>query len=161
MITVNGLEAKRYRVTEAGLRELRQQLYDIKKQRMEVADELREISSQSNTASALEDSTFATDQNTAIELDGQIELLERIIGLAEIITPPKTNTEVQVGSRVYVDIQGAEHSYVIVGSVEADPSEGKISHESPLGRCLLGKKAGDTVAIPARQPADATIRRIT
>lgn len=160
MITINGLEAKRYRITEAGLRELRQQLYDVKKLRMAVADELRDISSQSNLASALEDSTYAVDQNRAIELDGQIELLERIIGLAELIQPPPDAAEVHVGSRVYVTIDGTEHAYIIVGAVEADPSEGKISDESPLGCSLLGKKVGDTVPVPARQAITAIVQRI-
>ncbi len=160
MITINGLEAKRYRITEAGLKELQQQLHDIKKQRMDVAGDLHEISSQSNTASALEDSTFATDQNIAIELDGQIVLLERIIGLAEVITPPADTIDVQVGSQVDVDIQGTVHHYIIVGPVEADPSGGKISHDSPLGQSLLGKRVGDTVTVPAKQAGTATIRQI-
>jgi len=160
MITINGLEAKRYRITEAGMSELQRQLLETKKRRMHVAEELREISSQSNTASALEDSTFATDQNMAIELDGQIELLERIIGLAEIIMPPAHNASVQIGSTVQVDIQNTPHTYVIVGPVEADPSQGKISHDSPLGQSLLGKKVGDTVMVSAKQACKATIRSI-
>jgi transcription elongation factor GreA len=161
MITINGLEAKRYRITEAGLYTLRQQLIDLRKQRLYVAGELREISSQSNTSSVLEDSTFATDQNMAIEIDGQIELLERIIGLAEIIVVPKNTEKVQVGCSVQVDLQGTPHTYMIVGPVEANPSEGRISYESPLGQCLLDKKVGETVAVPAKLAAMATIRRIT
>jgi len=162
MIIINGLEAKRYRVTEAGMHTLQQQLHDLKKQRMEVAGELREISSQSNTASALEDSTFSVDQNIAIEMDGQIDLLERIIGLAEIITLPKATDTVVMGCTVQLAMHNKERQYQLVGAVEANPSLGMISDESPLGQSLLGKRAGDTVAIPGHgEVANATIVAIT
>ena len=162
MITINGLEAKRYRMTAAGLQELRRLLQFLRAQRMTVTDELRDISSQSNTSSALEDSTFSIDQNRAIELDGQIILLERIIGLAEVVDISVPSNTVTFGSRVYVDISGKEHIYSLVGVVEADPSEGRISDECPLGLSLVGRAVGDTVqvSLPAKQTATATILRI-
>jgi transcription elongation factor GreA len=163
MITINGLEAKRYRVTAAGLDELNRLLGHLRAQRMEVADELHDISSQSNTSSALEDSTFSMDQNKAIELDGQIDLLERIIGFAVVVEPPKDRSTVSFGAQVLLNVDGKEHTYSLVGAVEADPSEGKISDECPLGQSLVGKKVGDTVQVPlpAKQSTTATVLRIS
>lgn len=162
MITINGLEAKRYRLTAAGLQDLRKLLQELRAQRMVVADELHDMSTQTNTSSVLEDSTFSIDQNRAIELDGQITLLERIIGLATVVDAPEATDMVTFGSRVHVAIDGKEYAYNLVGVVEADPSAGKISDECPLGQSLIGKTVGDRVHIPlpANQTAVATILRI-
>lgn len=59
--------------------------------------------------------------------------------------------EVHIGSRVTVSEEGGDdqETYLVVGTAEADPKQGKISHESPLGKSLLGKRAGDQVKIHA------------
>lgn len=162
MIIVSGLAPKRYSITSNGVTELRQQLNELKRRRMEVASEMREITSQSTDIGALEDSTLTINQNQATELDGQIELLERIIGMAEIIQPPKRSDVVQLGSRVRLDMGGRERTYTLVGAVEADPMDGKISDESPLGRCLLGKRVHEQceVVSPSNHRIAATITRI-
>jgi transcription elongation factor GreA len=145
MIVISGLEAKQYSITAEGLQELQQQLDDLKQRRREVAEEMRDITSQSTDQGALEDSTLSLNQNQATEIDGQISLLERIIGMADIIEKPSDTSTVQPGSKVTVKLDGKESAYIIVGAVEADPLEGKISTDSPLGQSLLGKKVGDTV----------------
>ena len=53
----------------------------------------------------------------------------------------------QIGSKIKVDVDGDEDEFIIVSSVEADPMQGKISDESPVGRALLGAKAGDIVTV--------------
>ena len=53
----------------------------------------------------------------------------------------------QIGSKIKVDVDGDEDEFIIVSSVEADPMQGKISDESPVGRALLGAKVGDIVAV--------------
>jgi transcription elongation factor GreA len=162
MITISGLESKQYRITAEGINELQQQLEDLKQQRRDVANEMREITSQSTDLGALEDSTLAINQNQATEVDGQIALLERIIGMAEIIKKPATNDRVQLGSRVTLRLDSKEQTFTIVGPVEADPLEGRISDESPLGEALLGKKVDEKfeVSLPADQHASAIILRI-
>lgn len=147
MVQVVGLEPKRYIVTAEGMEELKQQLETFKEQRAEVTTELQEITSQSDEISAHEDSTLVANQDQATELDGQIDLLERVIGMAEVVQAPKTNDVVAVGSRVTLETDGREQHFRIVGPIEANPESGCISLESPFGESLLGKKVGDTVEI--------------
>ena len=162
MITLSGLEAKSYLVTKEGMAELEQQLADLRAKRRQVATALNDISSQTTDMGALEDSTLAVEQNNAMELDGQIDLLERIIGLAEIIKKPATNKTVKVGATVVVEVNGQERTYRLVGPIEADPDEGKISIESPFGQSLLGREPQDHIEIasPTGQRLSATILRI-
>jgi len=58
-------------------------------------------------------------------------------------------TTVGLGAKVFVDINGRPNEFTIVGTLEADPSLGKISDESPVGKILLGKKVGDQIKLPA------------
>ena len=85
-------------------------------------------------------------------LEGRVRELEYKIRHAQLI---KENTSgdgrVHLGSQVVIQEEGLEMSetYQLVGATEADPRQGKISNESPLGRALLGKKVGETVTINA------------
>ncbi|HEX7963221.1 MAG TPA: GreA/GreB family elongation factor [Candidatus Saccharimonadales bacterium] len=162
MIIISGLEPKRYSITPQGVTELRRQLDALKRKRMEVAGEMRDITSQSTDIGALEDSTLTINQNQAAELDGQIDLLERIIGMASIIPRPRRSDAVSLGSRVRLRLGNSEQTYTIVGAVEADPMGGKISDESPLGQCLIGKRVSDLCEIvsPSRQRIAAVITHI-
>lgn len=147
MIVLSDLDAKQYHhITAAGLTELRQRLEELRHTRAKIVDEMRDIASQSSN-STLEDSARTLHQKRAAELDSQISLLERIIGTAKAITKPTSTDKVQVGSQVTLDIGGKERTYTIVGSIEADPGEGKVSNESPVGRQLLGKKVNDSFEV--------------
>jgi transcription elongation factor GreA len=75
--------------------------------------------------------------------------LEEIIAKAVLIRPKSTNGEVKLGSKVTVKVKNQEHTYELVGEWEADPLEKKISHTSPLGKALIGKKKGEKVSIEA------------
>ena len=68
---------------------------------------------------------------------------------AIIIKPGKNKQEVQLGSRVRVKMNGRENTYQILGSAEIDLSKNVISHNSPLGASLMGKRAGDSFAFQA------------
>ncbi len=78
-------------------------------------------------------------------LESRITEVEDILQNADIIKATKSST-VKVGSTVQLK-NGSKVTYRIVGPVEADPMEGKISNESPIGQALMGKKAGDKVTI--------------
>ena len=75
--------------------------------------------------------------------------IEQMLKNAEIIESPAISTVVALGSRVKVVEKGSkdEEEYQIVGSAEADPSKGRISNESPVGKQLMGKKKGDKVLV--------------
>jgi Transcription elongation factor len=82
-------------------------------------------------------------------LDIKLSEIEKILKNARIIkNPVKTaQASVDLGATVLVDINGKNNELTIVGTLEADPDQGKISNESPVGKILLGKRAGDRVAV--------------
>ena len=118
--------------------------------RQEVAEKIQQAK---ELRSAVNSPEYEDAKNEQGFVEGKILALEKIIKSAVIIHP-ETADMVQVGSRVTVHHQdGSKEDYTIVGSAEADPSQGKISNESPVGRALLGKKVGEEVEVMA--PAGA------
>ncbi|MEI7620735.1 MAG: GreA/GreB family elongation factor, partial [Candidatus Falkowbacteria bacterium] len=80
--------------------------------------------------------------------------IEDLLKRAEIIEPNKNSDRVQLGNSVIVEINGKTKEYKILGSNETNPSTGIISHNSPLGVALIGKKLGDIAEV---QLADRTV----
>lgn len=86
--------------------------------------------------------------------DAHATLADRIIDLKDtiaraVIIEKKAVAGVDIGKQVKVAVNGSEHVFDIVGQWEANPAEKRISHESPLGKALLGKKVGDKVEVAA------------
>ena len=90
-------------------------------------------------------------------IERRIRDIEDRIRRAVVIDPTKANS-VQVGTTVKIEIDGEEETYTIVGAVEAKPAQGRISNESPIGKALLGRKAGDEIDI--RTPASILKARV-
>lgn len=82
-------------------------------------------------------------------LRSRIDELRNVLDHYELIKiPPKNQKElINVGAKVKVDIGGQKDEFTIVGTLEANPSLGKISNESPVGKALLGKKVGDEIFV--------------
>ncbi len=82
-------------------------------------------------------------------MEGRIQYLENILRSAKVISNDGSTDMVRLGSAVTIVEEGAddEETYFIVGAAEANPREGKISHESPIGAALLGHKKGDKVRV--------------
>lgn len=82
-------------------------------------------------------------------LETRIAELEHVLENAELIKPPPKDKQniVNLGATVLVEVEGQTDEFVIVGTLEANPSVGKISNESPVGRALLGHKIGEEVVI--------------
>ena len=94
-------------------------------------------------------------------VEGRIQTIEAQLRNAEIIEQNGKSDRVDVGSKVTVVEDGVgEETYHIIGSAEADPTNGKISNESPIGKALLGAKVGDVVKaeIPDGEIAFKVIR---
>jgi transcription elongation factor GreA len=88
-----------------------------------------------------------SDKNDLAFVEGRILTIENQLKGAVIVSSHEGN-KVSIGATVVVvDPEGVEEKYVIVGSPEAKPSEGRISNESPVGRALMGKQVGDKVSI--------------
>jgi len=82
-------------------------------------------------------------------LEARLTDLEKVLRTAKLIkTPPKTKRDmINLGATVAVEVDGNIDEFTIVGSLEANPSLGKISNESPVGKALLGRRIGDEVII--------------
>lgn len=135
---------KEYHLTESGLAELQTELAELKGRRADIAERLK-------TAKSEGDLTENADYSAALEeqeyVEGRIAEIERVIKNAVIINAPKSNGAVALGNTVELKCDGKKVSYTVVGSLESNPVEGKISEESPIGKALLGSKVGDLVEI--------------
>jgi len=95
-----------------------------------------------------ENSEYVAAKQDLAFMDGRIAELEDILRGAKVISV-KVSDQVDIGSRVTVHVNGKKDEFLLVGEWEADPMKKKISHESPLGKALLGKKVGETVEVDA------------
>lgn len=134
-------------VTSDGLTKLKSEYEDLTRvKRKEVAERISVAREMGETDDVNPEYEAAREEQSFIE--GRILELEDILKNAEIIDHHKNgNKMVEVGSTVTVQIGTDHETYTIVGSVEAEPSAGKISHESPVGKSLLGLKVGDEVEV--------------
>jgi len=111
-----------------------------------------------------ENSAYDAARHDQLMNERRISELESLVRNAEIVDDsnrPKDDV-VRLGSTVFVDFDGEEESYMIVGAIEAKPSVGRISNESPLGKELLGKSAGQNViyTMPNGRQNEVTILRV-
>jgi transcription elongation factor GreA len=95
-------------------------------------------------------------------LESRLLELEYILkNFVLIKKPPKEKQDiVDLGATVVVGVNGQEDEFTIVGTLEADPSIGKISNESPVGKALLGHKVGDEVVVSSPNKTIYKIKRI-
>lgn len=137
------MKKKVYQITIEGKTELEQELVELNERRGEIAEKIA-------AARDYGDLSENAEYDAAREEQGIVETrvleIENILQNHEIIKPVKSNGIVRVGSTVELE-NGKKVTYKIVGPVEADPLDGKISNESPIGAALMGKKKGDKVVI--------------
>lgn len=117
----------------------------VKTKRKEVAERIASARAMGETDEISAEYEAAREEQSFVE--GRIVELEEILKNAKIIEHPKNSQVVEVGSTVTVEMNSNHETYTIVGSVEAQPENGKISHQSPVGQALLGLKPGDTVEV--------------
>lgn len=135
---------KVYQLTPAGKLELEKELTELKSQRSDVAQKIADARDYGDLSENAEYDAARAEQG---QLETRISEIEEILQNASIIEHTKTS-KVAIGVTVVLKSdKGKTVSYAIVGSVEADPLEGKISDESPIGQALLNKKVGDTATI--------------
>lgn len=116
--------------------------------RLSDARDLGDLSENSEYAAAKQDLAF---------IDGRIVELEELIHSAKVVMNHGKKI-IDVGSKVVLHLNGKKEEFTVVGEWEADPMQKKISHESPLGKALLGKKPGETIEVEA--PAGKLIYKI-
>jgi transcription elongation factor GreA len=134
-------------LTPEGARKLREELNHLRgparealSARLRAAIQQGDLSENADYSSAKEEQGF---------LEGRILELEDLLKNAEVIDPATTSRDsVSIGCRVTViGEDGESEIFIIVGSSEADSRAGKISHESPMGKALLGHRIGDTITV--------------
>ena len=139
---------KKVMLTEDGYNKLVEKLNYLKSvRRIEIAERLKAAIALGDLS---ENSEYDDAKNEQAFLEGEIQELENKIRNSDIIKAGDGKT-VTMGSRVMVkDLEfDEEETFLIVGSTEADPDEGKISNESPLGEALLGQKIGRAINVNA------------
>ncbi len=142
--------SKEVLLTAEGLKQLEAELDYLKSEkRLEVAQKIKEALSFGDLS---ENSEYDAAKNEQAQVEEKIVKLENMLKHAKVIEEDEVDDDtVTIGCKVKVlDIEFDEElEYTIVGSTEANPVKFKISNESPVGKGLLGKKAGDTVEIDA------------
>jgi transcription elongation factor GreA len=147
---------KTYRLTAEGIAELKQEHAQLVGSRADIADKIKTAREFGDLA---ENSEYQTARQEQEKTESRISELEHILANVEEIKKPKGDSKVQLGSRVVLrGSDGKTKEFQVVGTVEADPLEGKISDESPIGQALIGKKEGDDVEI--KTPAETTTYKI-
>jgi transcription elongation factor GreA len=131
-------------LTKEGLRQLEVELDQlVEVERAEIAERIRQAREFGDIA---ENAEYTDAKNAQGLLEGRIMTLESMIHNAVVIEDePREAGVAGVGASVTVDTEDGDETYSIVGAAEADPLRGRISNESPLGRALLGHRAGDEV----------------
>ncbi len=136
-------------LTREGYDKLQEELEYLRTvKRREVAERLHEAM---EGGELIEDAEYEAAKNEQAFVEGRIHELETILANARIIDPSLSRSEiVQVGAKVTIQEGSNEpETYTIVGPAEANPREGRISNESPLGRALLDHRIGDEVRVDA------------
>ena len=131
------------------LKEERENLFTVR--RHDVAERIQRAK---EMGGAVDNAEYEEAKNDQAYNEGRILTLDTLIANARIIEENAPSDVVRIGSTVQVqDEKGRKKKYKIIGSAEADPSQGSISNVSPIGKALLGKSAGDVadVAVPAGQ----------
>ncbi len=148
---------KQYLLTQEGINELEKEFADLVAERGPIAERIKTAREFGDLSENAEYSSARQEQERT---ETRISEIENILQNVEVIKKPKGDSKVQIGSSVKMKSEkGSVKAFQVVGTVEADPMNGKISDESPIGMALLGKKVGEHVEIVT--PAETTHYKIT
>lgn len=138
---------ERIPITREGLEALRREYeYLVKNRRPEIARVIQEAREHGDIR---ENAAYDAAKHDQAFIEGRIREIEELLKRVELIEEPTDGDRsvVRVGSTVTIEIDNEIETYTIVGAIEAKPSAGRISNQSPVGKALLGRRAGDTVTI--------------
>ena len=135
-------------LTYAGLRQLEEELQDLKlNRRKAVAQKIKEAREQGDLS---ENAEYDAAKDEQRDIEARIEEIDKILKNAEVVVEDEADTSViNIGCKARIMAMEYEDSleYKIVGSTEANSLKGKISNESPVGKALIGAKVGDIVDV--------------
>ncbi|MBO7664282.1 transcription elongation factor GreA [Candidatus Saccharibacteria bacterium] len=131
-------------LTKQGKTDLETELKELIGRRPAIAERLQTARAFGDLSENQEYTDARSEQKT---VENRIAEIEEILKNAKVIRNA-SHDKVAMGATVTVTLSGKKFTYSIVGPVEANPLEGKISDKSPIGQALLGKKVGDTYELP-------------
>jgi transcription elongation factor GreA len=134
---------KQFQITNEGKKELEKELEALKARRGEIAEKIAAARDYGDLSENAEYDAAREDQGL---VESRIAEIEDILQNAEIIKTSRASS-VTIGSKVELKNADKTVTYHVVGPVEANPIEGRISNESPIGQALMGKKVGETVVV--------------
>ncbi len=142
------MEEKKNLLTYAGLKNLEDELHDLKvNRRKEVAGKIKEAREQGDLS---ENAEYDAAKDEQRDIEARIEEIEKILKNAEVVVEDEVDVgKINVGCtvKVYDEEYEEEMEFKIVGSSEANSLQGKISNESPVGKALIGRSVGDRVTV--------------
>jgi len=150
-------------LTQEGKEELERELEKLIKERLPaLAAKLKEAVAEGDLK---ENADYHDTREQKSFAEGRVQYLENILRDAVVISNDGSSDEIRIGAEVTIREDSADQDevYMIVGAAESNPREGKISHESPIGKALLGRKKGDKVKInvPSGETLIFKIKKIT
>lgn len=132
-------------LTPEGLKKLEEELAMRKTEmRQKIAEIIKEAKEQGDLS---ENAEYSEAKRQQADNERRIMELENDVRTSQVSSFNQESNVVQMGSKVKLKCNGDEQSFCIVGSNEADPLDGKISNESPMGQALMGKSAGDKMKV--------------
>jgi len=142
------MDSKKIYLTKEGLDELKKEYEElVKSKRPDVLDRVSQARSMGDLS---ENAEYVAAREELSFIDGRIDELEELLKQVEIIHNGKSlNHIIKLGSSVTLNVKGKKEDFMVVGEWEADPTAKKISHESPLGKALIGKRVGEKVEVEA------------
>jgi transcription elongation factor GreA len=136
---------KLFHLTKQGVTELQNELKELVGQRAIIADRIKTAREFGDLGENMEYTAARQDQERN---ESRITEIEHILKNVQVITTPKNDSKVVLGSTIKLKSEdGKTKQFQVVGTVEADPLNGKISDESPIGKALIGKNEGEEVEI--------------
>lgn len=147
---------KQFHLTQQGVDELKAELQSLTSLRPEIAERIKVAREFGDLGENMEYTAARQEQERN---ESRISEIDHILSNVQVITAPKADGKVVLGSKVKLQSSdGKTKQFQVVGTVEADPLNGKISDESPIGQALLDKKEGEEVEI--KTPAETISYKI-
>lgn len=151
---------EKFYVTEEGLKELKEEYENlVHVVRNEVIEDLKAARAQGDLS---ENADYDAARDKQAQVEARIKELEHMIRNAEVISENRGTSYVRLGSTVTVEPMDTHEkiTFTIVGTVEADPLNGKVSNATPLAETILEKKVGTVVTVEVDEPYDVKIVEI-
>ncbi len=146
---------KQFKLTKEGIAELEAEKIELIAKRPDIAERIKTAREFGDLA---ENAEYSASRQEQERTESRIAEIEHILLNVEVITKQKGESKVKLGYKVVLKNGSKTKEFQVVGTVEADPLNGKISDESPIGQSLMGRKVGDEVEI--KTPAETTKYKI-